>query len=40
MITKPDPNIVNNFGISFQIKNPNTIAKTKLKYFIGVTREA
>ena len=34
------PISVNNLGISLQIKNPKTIAKTKLKYLIGVTKDA
>ena len=40
VMTSNAPKSVNNFGISLQIKNPNTIAKTKLKYFIGVTKYA
>ena len=39
-ITNNAPISVNNFGISLQIKNPKIIAKTKLKYFIGVTKDA
>ena len=38
-MTSNAPNSVNNFGISLQIKKPNTIAKTKLRYFIGVTND-
>ena len=38
--TKPAPNKVNTFGISPQIVKPKKIAKTKLKYFIGVTKDA
>ena len=40
VITNKAPKIVNNFGISVQIKKPKTIAKTKLKYLIGVTKDA
>ena len=39
IITNPAPNNVNNFGTSLHIKNPKTIAKTRLKYLIGVTKE-
>ena len=39
-MTNNAPKSVNNFGISLQIKKPNTIAKTKLRYFIGVTNDA
>ena len=39
-MTNNAPNKVNILGTSLQIKNPNTIANTKLKYFIGVTYEA
>jgi hypothetical protein len=38
--TNSAPNRVKIFGISLQIKKPKTIAKTKLKYFIGVTKDA
>ena len=34
-MTSNAPKNVNIFGTSLQIKNPKTIAKTKLKYFIG-----
>ena len=40
IITSPAPNKVNTLGNSFHIKNPKIIAKTKLKYFIGVTKDA
>ena len=40
MITSPAPNKVNTLGISLHIKNPKIIAKTKLKYLIGVTKDA
>ena len=39
-MTNNAPNKVKIFGISLQIKNPNTIANTKLKYLMGVTSEA
>ena len=39
-MTNKAPNNVKIFGTSLQIKNPNTIANTKLKYFIGVTNDA
>ena len=39
-MTNNAPKSVNNYGISLQIKKPKTIAKTKLKYFIGVTNDA
>ena len=39
-MTSKAPKRVNNFGISLQIRKPNTIAKIKLKYFIGVTKDA
>ena len=39
MITKKAPNNVLIVGISPQIKYPKIIAKTKAKYFRGVTRE-
>ena len=39
MITKKAPINVLIVGISPQIKYPNIIAKTKAKYFKGVTRE-
>ena len=38
-ITSKDPINVLVVGISLQIKNPNIIAKTKAKYFNGVTRD-
>ena len=39
-MTNNAPNKVRILGTSLQIKNPKTIANTKLKYFIGVTKEA
>ena len=39
-MTKDAPSKVKIFGISLQIKYPNIIAKTKLKYLIGVTSDA
>ena len=39
-MTSNAPKSVNNFGISLKIKKPNTITKTKLRYFIGVTNDA
>ena len=39
-MTKADPNKVKIFGTSLQIKKPNIIANTKLKYLIGVTSDA
>ena len=39
-ITKAEPTNVRIFGTSLQIKTPKNIAKTKLKYFIGVTNDA
>ena len=39
-ITRVAPNNVKILGTSLQIKKPNKIAKTKLKYFIGVTSDA
>ena len=39
IITKAAPNKVLIVGISFQIKYPKNIAKTKAKYFNGVTNE-
>ena len=39
-MTNSAPNKVKILGTSLQIKNPNTIANTKLKYLIGVTNEA
>ena len=39
-MTKDAPTKVKIFGISLQIKYPNIIAKTKLKYLIGVTSDA
>ena len=38
-ITSKAPISVLNVGISFQIKYPNIIAKTKARYFRGVTKE-
>ena len=38
-ITNKAPINVLNVGISFQIKYPNIIAKTKAKYLRGVTKE-
>jgi hypothetical protein len=38
-MTKKAPASVLMVGISPQIKYPNIIAKTKAKYFKGVTRE-
>ena len=38
-ITNKAPINVLIVGISFQIKYPNIIAKTKAKYFRGVTKE-
>ena len=38
--TKKEPSNIKGFGISPQIINPKVIAKTKLKYFMGVTSEA
>ena len=38
--TSSAPTNVKIFGISAQIKKPNIMAKTRLKYFIGVTKEA
>ena len=40
MITNPAPSNVSIFGTSLHIKNPKIIAKTRLKYLIGVTKEA
>ena len=40
IITNPAPSNVSTFGTSLHIKNPKVIAKTKLKYLIGVTKEA
>ena len=40
MITNPAPNNVSIFGTSLHIKNPKIIAKIRLKYLIGVTKEA
>ena len=37
-MTNNAPNKVKILGTSLQIKNPKTIAKTKLKYLIGVTK--
>ena len=39
-MTSPAPNKVKIFGTSLQIKYPKIIAKTKLKYLIGVTKDA
>ena len=39
IITKAAPSNVLNEGISPQIKYPNAIAKTKAKYFKGLTRD-
>ena len=39
IITKAAPNNVLIVGISFQIKQPKNIAKTKAKYFSGVTND-
>ena len=39
MITRKAPNNVLMVGISPQIKYPKIIAKTKAKYFKGVTSE-
>ena len=39
-MTKDAPTNVKIFGTSLQIKYPKIIAKTKLKYLIGVTSEA
>ena len=39
-MTKDAPSNVKIFGTSLQIKYPKIIAKTKLKYFIGVTSDA
>ena len=39
MMTKEAPANVLTVGISSQIKYPKIIAKTKAKYFKGVTRE-
>ena len=38
-ITKDAPIKVFNVGTSFQIKYPKIIAKTKVKYFRGVTND-
>ena len=38
-ITKIEPIKVLCVGISFQIKYPKIIAKTKLRYFNGVTKD-
>ena len=38
-ITNIEPRSVLCVGISFQIKYPNIIAKTKLRYFNGVTKD-
>ena len=40
IITNPAPNKVITFGTSFYIKKPKIIAKTRLKYLIGVTKDA
>ena len=40
IITNPAPSNVSIFGTSLQIKNPKIIAKTRLKYLMGVTKEA
>ena len=40
MITNPAHSNVSTFGTSLHIKNPKIIAKTRLKYLIGVTKEA
>ena len=40
VITNPAPNNVNIFGTSLHMKKPKIIAKTRLKYLIGVTKEA
>ncbi len=39
-ITNIAPVKVKTFGISLHIKKPKTIAKTRLRYFIGVTSDA
>ena len=39
-MTSAAPSKVRTLGISLHIKKPKTIAKTKLKYFIGVTKDA
>ena len=39
-ITRNAPNKVKILGISLHIKKPKIIAKTKLRYLIGVTSEA
>ena len=39
-ITSIAPVKVKTLGISLHIKKPKTIAKTKLRYFIGVTSDA
>ena len=39
-MTKDAPSKVKIFGTSLQMKYPNIIAKTKLKYLIGVTSYA
>ena len=39
-MTNSAPNNVKILGTSLQIKNPNTIANTRLKYLIGVTSDA
>ena len=39
IITKAAPNNVFNDGTSSQIKYPNPIAKTRAKYFKGVTND-
>ena len=39
-ITNPDPNKVKTFGTSLHIKKPKIIAKTRLRYLIGVTKDA
>ena len=40
VMTSAAPNKVKIFGTSLQIKKPKIIAKTKLKYLIGVTSDA
>ena len=40
VITNNAPIKVKTLGTSLQIKKPKTIAKTKLKYLIGVTNDA
>ena len=39
-MTKAAPNKVKILGTSLHIKKPKIIANTKLKYLIGVTRDA